>query len=274
MSDEVFDLHQGWNSLTGEVLYAYMEGGPPEKELAFYERRIRENGGAALDQACGTGRHLFPLLALGLEVHGADISADVLHFARKAAEAQKVQPTLYHQRMEECDIPHQYGTIYIANGTFQIITDRNQAIATLERFHNHLTPGGDLAPGGQLLIELSIPPEVAQGPTCQDAEHPIRWGPVARRGAEGEIATTLWSESVDLFEQVLVSKRRCDLYVDGKCVRSEVHAHSMRWYFHYEFIMMLERAGFVDITTYGDNTDHPATQDSKWVVYGARRPSA
>jgi SAM-dependent methyltransferase len=266
MSDEVFDLHQGWNSLTAEVMYAYMKG-TPESELAFYERRIRENGGPALDQACGTGRHLFPLLARGLEVHGADISADALHFARKEVEAQKVQPTLYHQRMEECDIPHQYGTISVARGTFQIITDRNEAIATLERFRNHL------ARGGQLLIELIVRPEVTQGSACQDAEHPKRWGPVARRGAEGEIATTLWSESVDLFEQVLVSKRRCDLYVDGKCVRSEVHAHSMRWYFHYEFIMMLERAGFVDVRTYGDNTDSPATQDSKFVVYGARRPS-
>jgi SAM-dependent methyltransferase len=266
MSDEVFDLHQGWNSLTAEVLYAEGAGGPPADELAFYERRIRENGGAALDQACGAGRHLFPLLALGLEVHGADISADVLHFARKEAEAQNVHPTLFRQRMEECDLPHQYGTIYVANGTFQIITDRNVAIATLERFRNHL------APGGEVLIELSVPPEVTQGPTCHDAEHPMRWDPVPRRGAEGEIATTLWSESVDLFEQTLVSKRRCDLYVDGECVRSEVHAHVLRWFFHHEFILMLERAGFVDITTYGDYTDEPATKDSKTVVYGARRP--
>ena len=36
--------------------------------------------------------------------------------------------------------------------------------------------------------------------------------------------------------------------------------------------MMLERAGFEDITTYGDYTDQPATQDSKTVSYGARRP--
>jgi hypothetical protein len=29
MSEEVFDLHQGWNSLTAEVLYAEGAGGPP-----------------------------------------------------------------------------------------------------------------------------------------------------------------------------------------------------------------------------------------------------
>jgi SAM-dependent methyltransferase len=268
MPDGVYDLSQGWNRLAGELLYANMVDGPPVEELTFYERRIRANGGIALDQACGTGRHLFPLLARGLEVHGADISADALQFARKEAENQKVHLTLYHQRMEECNIPHHYGTIYVANGTFQIITDRNQALITLQRFWNHLIPGG------QLLLELFIPPEVTQGLTCNDAEHPTRWNPIPRREADGEIVTTLWSESVDLFEQILLSKRRYDLYIDGEYVRSEVHAHLMRWYFHYEFIMMLERVGFDDITTYGDYTEKPATQESKIIIYGARRPYA
>jgi hypothetical protein len=48
----------------------------------------------------------------------------------------------------------------------------------------------------------------------------------------------------------------------------------MRWYFHYEFLMMLERVGFEDLVTYGDYTDYPATKDSQTVVYGARRPYA
>jgi ubiquinone/menaquinone biosynthesis C-methylase UbiE len=268
MTEDVYDLSEGWNGLAADMLYACMPGGAPADEVAFYERRIRANGGSALDEACGTGRHLFPLLARGLDVHGADISADALQLARREAEEQKVHVTLYHQRMEACDLPHRYGTIYVANGTFHIIIDRQEALSTLERFRDQLTPGG------QVLLELSIPPEVTQGPTCHDAEHPIRWDPVPRRGAEGEIVTTLWSESVDLFEQTLLSKRRYDLCVDGECVRSEVHAHVMRWYFHHEFVMMLERAGFDDITTYGDYTGHPATKDSRTVIYGARRPHA
>jgi len=265
MNENVHDLSKGWNSLTAESLYAEMEGGT-NGELAFYERRIRANGGVALEQACGTGRHIFPLIERGLEVHGADISADALQFARRAAETKKVHLTLYHQRMEECDIPHQYGTIYIVNGTFQIIVDRQQVFSTLTRFLHHLSPGG------QLLLELFVPSEVTKGPAVNDAEHPTRWEPVPRRGAKGEIVTTLWSESVDLFEQTLLAKRRCDLYVDGDLIRSEVHSHSMRWYFQHEIVMMLERAGFEDVSTYSDFTDQPATKDSESVVYGAHRP--
>jgi len=268
MPEEVYDMRQGWNSLAAEMLYVTMMGGPIKDSLAFYERRITENGGLTLDQTCGTGRHLIPLLQRGFEVHGADISADALHFARKEAEAQGVHPVLYHQSMEECSIPNRYGTIYVASGTFQIIVDGHQALATLRRFWNHLIPGG------QLLLGIFIPPEVTQGPTCNGIDHPTQWGPIPRRGASGEITTTLWSESVDLFDQVLLSKRRYDLYIDGECIKSETHSHPLRWYFHHEFLMVLERAGFEDVTTYSDNTDLPATQDSEMVHYGARRPYA
>ncbi len=177
MNENVYDLNKGWNSLTAELLYAEMEGGS-NGELAFYERRIRANGGIALEPACGTGRHMFPLIERGLEVHGADISADALQFARRVAETKKVHLTLYHQGMEECDVPHQYGTIYIVNGTFQIIVDRQQVFSTLTRFLHHLSPGG------QLLLELSVPREVTQGPTVNDAEHPTRWEAVPRRDAK------------------------------------------------------------------------------------------
>jgi len=265
MPEAAYDMTQGWNSLAAEALYACMEQVPAE-ELAFYERRIRANGGLALDQACGTGRHLFALLARGLVVHGADISADALRYAREAGETRGVHPTLYQQRMEACDLPQRYGTIYVANGTFQILTDRQQAIATLQRFLQHLVPGG------QVLLEMSLPGEVIQELTSHDVDHPIRWEPEPRRGAQGEIVTTLWNESVDCWEQTVVCKRRCDLIIDGKIARSEVHAHPMRWYYHHEFLMMLERAGYEDLTTYGDYGDEPATKESKVVVYGGRRP--
>jgi hypothetical protein len=46
-------------------------------------------------------------------------------------------------------------------------------------------------------------------------------------------AHALGFESVDLFEQTLVSKRRYDLTVGGDCVRSEAHAHVLRRHFRH-----------------------------------------
>ncbi len=261
MSEKLYNLNQGWNSLAGELLYACMDQYSND-ELAFYEQRIRANGGTALDQACGTGRHLFKLIERGLNVHGADVSADALRFARIKAKEMKVHPELYHQRMEDFEVPQRYGTIYIANGTFVVISDRQEALHTLRRFRNHLTSGG------QLLIELSIPDE-AKGVTV-NAQH---WGPTKCASGKGEISTKLWTESFDLLEQTMVEKRRYELKVDGQLARSELHTLHMRWYYKYEFIMMLEKAGFEDIYLYSDYTEEPASKESKTIVYGARNLS-
>ncbi len=266
MTEEIHNMHQGWNSLAAEMLYTAMQDGLSAGELAFYERRIRENRGIALDQSCGTGRHIFPLLGKGLEVHGADISSDVLSFARKEAERRSVGITLFHQRMEECNIPHKYGTIF--SNSFQVIGDRKKALKVLERFRNHLVPGG------QLLLELFIPWQVTQGKDCHDIDHATHWQDMPIRDGKGIVKTTLWSESVDLFDQILLSKRRYDVFIDGKCIRSEIHAFWLRWYFHHEFVMMLENTAYNNITTYGDYTDKSANQDSKVVIYGARNPRA
>ncbi len=258
MSEKSYNLNEGWNSLAAELLYASMNQ-PPTDEVAFYERRIRANGGAALDQACGAGRHLFKLIERGLNIHGADISADALRFARIKARQLKVHPKLYHQRMEDFEVPHRYETIYMDGGSFTAISDRQKALSTLERFRNHLTPGG------QLLIGLFIPDE-AKG----TAASPQHWGPVKCASGEGEISTRLWTESFDLLEQTILEKRRYELKVDGQLVRSELHTLHMRWYYKYEFIMMLEKAGFEDIHLYSDYTEEPATKESKTIVYEAR----
>ncbi len=225
MSEKLYNLNEGWNSLAGELLYACMDQYSND-ELAFYEQRIRANGGTALDQACGTGRHLFKLIQRGLNVHGADVSADALRFARIKAKGMKVHPEFYHQRMEDFEVPHRYGTIYIANGTFVVISAK--------------------------------------------AQH---WGPTKCASGKGEISTKLWTESFDLLEQTMVEKRRYELHVDGQLARSELHTLHTRWYYKYEFIMMLEKAGFEDIYLYSDYTEEPASKESKTIVYGARNLS-
>ena len=261
----MYDMTEGWNSLAAELLLASMEDGLSDQELSFYEDRIRENGGLALDQACGTGRHILPLLQRGLEVHGADVSDDALRLARREAELRGLHPTLFHQRMEECDLPHEYGTIYVANGTFQILVDRVLARDTLERFLRHLSPGG------QLLVELFVPPEVTQGPRINDKQHPTKWGPTACRGGDGEIVTFLWTEELNPAERTLVSSRRYELYLNGELSRTEVHSHPLRWYLKDEFATMLEHTGYAEVQYYTNHEAENASGDLSFYVCAARR---
>jgi len=267
MNERLYNLNQGWSSLAGELLYLAMDQSPyggilPANELAFYEQRIRANKGPALEQACGTGRLLLRLIERGLDVHGADASADALRFAQIKAKQLGVHSKLYHQRMQDFKVLHRYGTIYMDCGSFMAISERQEAQDTLKRFRNHLIPGGEL------LIGLFIPDE-AKGVPVKTRY----WQPMKCASGEGEISTKLWTESFDSLEQTLVEKRRYELKVDGKLVRSELHTLHMRWYYKYEFTMMLEKAGFQDIYLYSDYTEQPATKESKTIIYGARNLS-
>ena len=57
----------------------------------------------------------------------------------------------------------------------------------------------------------------------------------------------------------------------GLVIESELHTMTLRWYFKYEMIMMLEQAGFRDIFIYGDYTESAATVESSETVYSAKR---
>lgn len=112
MTDKIYDMSRGKNSLAAEMMDIGMQGSLSENELAFYSRRIRANGGVTLDQACGTGRHIFPLLALGLEVHGADISADALSLPNKKPG---------HRMRTLCSITSEWKTVNFHIGMAQFM---------------------------------------------------------------------------------------------------------------------------------------------------------
>ena len=60
-------------------------GNEPFWDQAFFHHRVRRNGGAALEIACGTGRLLVPFLRDGLAVEGLDASAEMLAICRSKA---------------------------------------------------------------------------------------------------------------------------------------------------------------------------------------------
>lgn len=112
-------------------------------ELGWYRRAIERYGQPALDVGCGTGRLLLPLLAEGLDVDGADISADMLALCRRAASAAGLEPQLYEQAFHELALPRTYRTVYICD-SFGIGGDRGHDRQALRRIHDLLAPGGGL----------------------------------------------------------------------------------------------------------------------------------
>ena len=228
------------------------------KEVAFYERHIREKGGEALELACGAGRHFIPLVKRGLDVEGSDASAETLRYARMAAELNGLAPSFHHQPMEDLGSTRSVlVTIFIVNGSFTIMADRTMAMETLRRFHDHLIPGG------QIILDLGIP-------SGEESSQPIgtrrQWKPFQRPIGEGEIHVEVWTEYIHYFDQIEINKREYSLVVDGRVVRTEPHTFRLTWFYKHEFTLMLEKAGFSKMRFYAENSDDPP--DEKCCEFG------
>ena len=263
------DLSKSYDGISAYA-WDWMGGDEAQSDLPFYQRKIQEGGGKALDLACGTGRHLLRYLSMGLDVEGVDSSEGMLARLREKAAEQGLWPIVYQQPMESFDLPHQYRTIFISGGSFQLLWQRPNAMQALRQCFRHLEPGG------RLLIETFIPseawnPELDRCLGEENVGEESVWGPTPLPSGEA-VTTHVWMDAIDRFEQIKTDKRRYELGRAGEIIKTELHTLRLRWYFTHELTLMLESAGFAGIFIHGDYSDSPATAQSSETVYAAMKP--
>ena len=246
---------------------------PDPEEVAYYEAAIRRSGEPALDLGCGTGRILLPLLAAGLDVDGADISADMVAFATDAANKAGFSPRVVAQGTHELDLPRTYRTIYMC-GVFGIGGRRDRDLEGLRRAYRHLEPGGTL------LINHELPYEHL------DEQRWGGWLPGNRAGIprvwpeEGDRRTAANGDEIELinrlFELDPLAQRhtleiRARLWRDGAVVAEEQYQLGESLYFTQEVLLMLADVGFRDVTVESRYSGQPATPDDGVVMFVATK---
>lgn len=238
-------------------------------ELDYFGRFVAD-GQPALEVACGTGRLLIPWLHAGYDVDGADISPDMLRLCRERAVREGLPaPDLHAQAVHELDVPRRYRTIVMCGG-FGLGGDRRQDEEGLRRIKHHLEPGGTF------LLDHEVPYVQANWRAWTPAgrrELPRAWPePGERRqgsdGTEYELRHRL--VDVDPLAQRITSELRGLVWKDGELVADETHGLKLTSYFPEEIVLLLERAGFVDVEMRGAYRDGPPTRDDEFVVFSAR----
>ena len=264
MNDEVQTWHYG---LTARHWAENNTSGP---EIAYFQRLIEQYGQPALDAGCGTGRLLIPFLRAGLDVDGCDVSGDMLAYCQQTAGREGLAPRLYQQALHQLELPRRYQTIF-ACGVFGIGVSRAQDFIALQRFYEHLVPGGVLLldhelPYGDAKVwplwckEARIhlpepwPPEIGNIPV-DDREYELHYRLVA----------------VDPLEQRTVGEMRTLLFKDKRVVADDTYTITLNHYFHYELRMLLEQAGFQIEAEKGDLTEVDANAEHAYIVYVARK---
>ncbi len=98
--------------------------------------------GLTLDLACGTGKLTVELAKMGVDVYGADASADMLSFARENAAENNLDILFLCQKMQELDLYGTVDTCVCTLDSINHITDINDVKKTFERVFLFMNEGG------------------------------------------------------------------------------------------------------------------------------------
>jgi SAM-dependent methyltransferase len=263
MTDEPLIWHYGlmaerWAEFNNEA-----------REVPCLLGKIKQFGQPVLDLACGTGRVLLPLLRQGLDIDGCDISEDMLKFCRQKADQAGFQPSLYQYPMHALDIPRKYRLIYICD-SFGLSGRRANDLAALKRCYTHLEEGGALVVNIQ--ADYNDPDWWSLWLREKRKSLPEPWpekggGRIASDGSEHFAQFRI--TAFDPLEQSYVREVRLEKWVDGKLAKSEEYTLRGNIYFKNELLLMLNIAGFQNITVCGDYTEQVAMPDHEDLVFTA-----
>lgn len=230
---------------------------------AYFRKQL---SGLALEVGCGTGRLLIPYAQSGLDIDGVDSSSDMLTICRRKASALGLNPTLFHQRMQNLTLDRTYEAIFIPLNSYMLVTDRDHAAEALLRFRQHLRPRG------RLIVTLSQRWGATSLPGGSDAASQDRVWSLRRRATrpgDGTVVLVHEAGVRNLAEQLYEGTFRYEIYADGRLTQSHLRIVRLRWYTKHEFTLMLERAGFEVLSTYGDYTDEQFNSSHTTMVFHA-----
>lgn len=235
----------------------YETASAARKDAAFYESLAVETGGPVLELGCGTGRVLLPIAAHGLECAGLDASAAMI--AQCRAKPGGAALTLAEGRMEAFDFgPRKFALILAAFRVFQHLDTVEQQLACLARVRAHLAPGGAFA----FDVFNPIPDYMVR-----ETEPELLGETFLHEGRETKRYISM---TRDRFRQLVhVAMRYVESREAGPPLETVVR-FTMRWFWRYELEHLLYRAGFSEVTFYGDFDRSPLSPASPAFVVVAR----
>ena len=173
-----------------------------EKQIAVHSR---SNSFSLLDIACGTGSHLIEMGKRGFEVSGFDISPKMIEYAKKKAEANGINATLWVDNMVSFSGEKKYGC------AINLLTGFNYLLRN-EDVEEHLKRvASALHTGGLYIIEMNHPREfITNEPSTTNS-----W--VETEGSiEVEVEWDNERSKVDLITHIVSTKPLIKVRDDGR----------------------------------------------------------
>ena len=209
-------------------------------DIEYYSSKLKSVSSLILEAGVGTGRMLIPLIQSGLNVEGVDLSPEMLAQCKINLEQHGIKADLYQQDLAKMSLPNKYGAIIMPTGSFCLLPKHiiNDVLAS---FYNHLDEGGEF------IVDLLLPSDFVSGKVESYAYD---------FGNKTGLLFTINSQEIDWVSQKTSYIHRYELLKNGEIKQTEISNFILYWYGISEFEMMLEAAGFADISHmfgYGDD---------------------
>jgi|SRR6266851_4328945 len=142
------------NQFVGPIAEGYDLGSPEMYEPALLNATTdflaaEARGGRALEFGIGTGRVALPLSKDGVEVHGIDISADMINQLRHKPGSEAIAAIVGD--FAETVAPGVFSLVYVVYNSISNLLEQSEWVQTFSNAARHL------GPGGRFVVELWIP---------------------------------------------------------------------------------------------------------------------
>ncbi|PYC87408.1 hypothetical protein C7C46_04830 [Streptomyces tateyamensis] len=217
-------------------------------EDALFTRIVAEARGTALELGSGTGRLMLRLLQAGHQVHGLEISEEMIGICRADAARQGLVPTIHQGSFAPLDAELSgYAALYCPLNGFAFITDDELALASVLSYAAALAPGGILALAGS-----------AGDARLRSSAEWVRRPDVPIAG--GLVAQVDERRTVDTAERCLKVERTITVRdADGRTTAEEDGVQWRRLRPIAELAELFAQAGLTGLHAYGSDADHILT---------------
>ena len=118
---------------------------PADAHVPFYVELARQQGGAVLELACGTGQLTIPIAAAGRPAIGLDRSHAMLNAARRRASAAGAPVAFVRGDMRDFALGRRFDVIFVARNSLLHLLSTGDVLAAFTAIRRHLTPDGVFA---------------------------------------------------------------------------------------------------------------------------------
>jgi SAM-dependent methyltransferase len=206
-------------------------------DIDYYSQVFKDFTGRVLELACGTGRLLLPIAQTGVSIDGMDSSEDMLGVLRGKAEALGLKGIeLYNQPMQKFDLAARYDAVFVASGSFQLLTTDDEALDSLQCIRRCLSDKGffllDIyVPWGEIINRKSDSYQITRD--------------VSRPDGKRSIVKERYKTSIP--KQIKYGTYQYEFYDQKHLTESIVDDLALRWYWKDEFLNLLKSAHFSKI---------------------------